>query len=748
MNLHSLSALKFELILEEIRVQKPYLRIQRKADGRYNFSDVLETRKLETKEKEKPLYFSLNNIQVEGGSIDLFDEGPNKKHTVRDLKLGMASIANTPQRVEIFVQPVLAGKFNGTPYEITGKTKPFADSLETVLDIDLQDLDLPYYLAYLPFKLNFQVPSAYLDAKAKLTFLRSKEKPMAVTIQGDLAVKKLAVDDGEGKPVVRVPRLDVSIASLKLLDRMAHLTRVALHSPEIEIRRQPEGTINLLSFLPETGEKKKEDGKTDPAGPFTIEIDEAGVSAGKIVFSDLSLKQPFKTTLSPIDIRVSHFSNGPDKKTGIAVSLATEAKETVKVEGNLSIQPLQGEGSFEIKNVPLGKYSPYYQERILFDISDGRVDLASRYEYAVRGKETPISLKELSLSLQSLRLRQKEAKEDFLKIPLLNIRETQLDLSKRELRVGSVAGEKGNLELTRLKDGALDLMALIPAVPKGPEDKAAPEQPWVATLGKLALEQFAVRVKDLAPSTPVSHTFEKIRVTGENISTGKGQKGKLSLSLILNQRTDVSVRNTLSIDPLQIDGLLEIKRLPFGPYAPYYQDRILFDIEAGEAEFQTAYHFSKGKEGAEIRLSDLSSSVAGLKLKKKGEPEPFLDVPAASVKGASLDLNRQEIFVREVTTEKGAVQVRRSKNGEINLLTLLPAPKIDPASGKENPPKDERPWAVKVETMSLRGYQVKVEDREPPEPVRMRIQDLELKTEDFSIGSRPEKQSLRFFSFR
>ena len=733
-NLHSLSALKFELILEEIRVLKPYFRLQRKVDGTYNFSDLLEKRKAETKAKEKPLYFSLNNIQVQEGSIDLFDEGPNKKHTVRELKLGMASIANIPQRVEIFVQPVLAGKFNGTPYVISGKTKPFADSLETILDIDFQDLNLPYYLAYIPFKLNFRIPSAYLDAKAKLTILRSKEQPMAVTLQGDLTLKKLAVDDGEGKPVVRVPRLDVAIASLKPLDRAAHLTKVVLHSPELEIRRQTDGAINLLSLLPETSEKKKEDTKAGPESPFTIDIDEAGLSAGKVVFSDFSLKQPFKTTLSPVEVRISHFSNSPDKKTEVAVSLATEAKETVKAEGNLSIQPLQGEGNFEIKGIPLRKYSPYYEERILFDIADGRVDFASRYEYAVRGKETPVLLKDLSLSLQSLRLRQKKEKEDFLKIPLLNVRDTQLNLSQRELTVGSVTGEKGNLELTRLQDGTLDLMALVPAVPKGPEEKTAPEQPWVATLGKLALEQFAVRVRDQALAAPVSHTVEKIRVTGENISTGKGQKGKLSLSLLLNQRTDVSARSTFSIDPLQVDGLLEVKRLPLRPYAPYYQDRILFEVEGGEAEVQTEYRFSKGGAGAEIRLAELSSSVAGLKLQKKGEPEPFLEIPAASVKGASLDLNRKEISVREVATEKGAVQVRRSKKGEINLLTLLPAPQKDPAPGRENPPKDEQPWAVKVKAVSLSGYQVKVEDREPPETVRMLIEDLEVKGEDLSTA--------------
>ena len=41
-NLQSLSALKMALILEEIRLSKPYVRITRNKDLSYNFSDLLE----------------------------------------------------------------------------------------------------------------------------------------------------------------------------------------------------------------------------------------------------------------------------------------------------------------------------------------------------------------------------------------------------------------------------------------------------------------------------------------------------------------------------------------------------------------------------------------------------------------------------------------------------------------------------------------------------------------------------------
>ena len=79
-------------------------------------------------------------------------KGPTRNTRSANLNTRDGFDSNTPQRVEIFVQPVLAGKLNGTPYEIAGKTKPFRRFPGDVFwTSNLQDLDLPYYLAYLPF---------------------------------------------------------------------------------------------------------------------------------------------------------------------------------------------------------------------------------------------------------------------------------------------------------------------------------------------------------------------------------------------------------------------------------------------------------------------------------------------------------------------------------------------------------------------------------------------------------------------
>ncbi len=53
LNLGSLSALRMALVLKEIRITKPYVRIIRNKDLSYNFSDLLEEKEPAPPEKAK-----------------------------------------------------------------------------------------------------------------------------------------------------------------------------------------------------------------------------------------------------------------------------------------------------------------------------------------------------------------------------------------------------------------------------------------------------------------------------------------------------------------------------------------------------------------------------------------------------------------------------------------------------------------------------------------------------------------------
>ena len=55
----------------------------------------------------------------------------------------------------MFVQPSLSATINGKTFNLNGRTKPFTDSLETIFDVTISELDLAQYLAYVPGKTQF-----------------------------------------------------------------------------------------------------------------------------------------------------------------------------------------------------------------------------------------------------------------------------------------------------------------------------------------------------------------------------------------------------------------------------------------------------------------------------------------------------------------------------------------------------------------------------------------------------------------
>ena len=173
-NLDIRSIFKRAPVIEEFTVRKPYVHLVRNKDKTYNFSDLLALIKEEPKdEKKEPLLFSVNNIVIENGGIDFIDSPFDTAHTVREMNIGIPFISNIPEYIDTYVQPHFAATINGDTYALEGKTKIFKESRETIFNILIEDLDLPFYLAYVPHELNITIPSGKLDVQSTITFSMS-----------------------------------------------------------------------------------------------------------------------------------------------------------------------------------------------------------------------------------------------------------------------------------------------------------------------------------------------------------------------------------------------------------------------------------------------------------------------------------------------------------------------------------------------------------------------------------------------
>ncbi|HET6515317.1 MAG TPA: DUF748 domain-containing protein [Thermodesulfovibrionales bacterium] len=721
LNIEAASLVKRGLIISEIRLERPFLNIVLNEDLSYNFSDIIEEFTSTSKPSSKPLRFSLNDIHVRNGSLDFWDGPRQTKHTVRDMNIAIPFLSNLPYAVETYTQPKFEAKINNVPLLLQGMTKPFADSLETSFDLNIKGLDIPYYLAYVPFGMDFKILSGSVDTAAVLSYTQYKDRSPAITLAGSIGFKNIRLVEKNDSPLIGLPLVDISISSADLLSRKVRLSKVFLQSPEIDLVLDKAGRPNLESLIPEKGYVLKR-GEESPA--LVVDADEVIMADGRLSFSDLSGKRSFKTTLENIEMKIDHFSNGRDKKSALSFSLRTEAGEGMKVTGDFSVDPLTSAGTAEFRQLVLKKYSPYYRDSILFEITRGDLDIMTMYEYAKAEPDPEIRFSRMAATLRSLMLKRRDEEREFLRIPVVTIADTAIDLKKREITVGQLSTDGGVLSLKRYPDGRVNVGDLLPSSPPAtgkpqPGKKENPGKPWLLVLRNIAAENYAIKGEDLVPAQEVIINAERIRFRGEGISTAKGAKAKAALSFTVDKKGSVSANGAFSIDPLSMALAVDVKDVSIVPVQPYFTDKVKVIVTDGavssKGNFSFAYTEAKGIAVAYKGEASLSHFATVDKL----NAEDFLKWTSLYLSGVDIGYRPLSVGINEVALSDFYSRLIINADGSLNVQGIIEdsggSPESPgPAREEERPSsvqKDLSPKMVKIEKVTLQGGTINFSDR-------------------------------------
>lgn len=296
------SALRLAPVLEAIAVDGLTANIVRLEAQRFNFTDIVE--RIQAKPKgDKPAQFSLNNIELKSGTVNFDDRVVGTHHAATDIRIGIPFLSNLPTDAEITVQPAFEAKIDGTPVALTGETRPFHQSRESSIDIKLDGLDIPKYLAFSPVKLNFEVPAGKLNTNLRIAFRQAvaatAERPAQsarTLVAGQFQVNGFALSAPAGKdaaPLVAWKSVGVSIEEFEPLQRRLVLGEVTADGPELNVVRDRDGALNWLRFAQQpvhsTGPAAAgpDAGKTGPFGivlkRVSVRDDRGGSREGEAV---------------------------------------------------------------------------------------------------------------------------------------------------------------------------------------------------------------------------------------------------------------------------------------------------------------------------------------------------------------------------------------------------------------------------------------------------------------------------------
>ncbi|MBP2685262.1 MAG: hypothetical protein H6Q81_167 [Deltaproteobacteria bacterium] len=735
-------------VLSEVRVTRPIVNIVRRPDGSYNFSDLLEEfgkKRAKRKEEERLLKYSFNNIRIVDGSLD-FDDGPKmNRHEVRKIQIAIPFLSNLPYYADRYVQPSFSAVVNGDPVSFVGKTKPFTESLETTFDLNVVDLDITNYLEYVPMQREYEIPSAFLTVNAVLSFTQHKNKPPTLRAEGDVILKDVRVWGRDKSPMLYLPLVKASISPSDLAAREFRLASLRIQEPEGDVSIDRDGKINLLSLMPQEEKENVEEAKgrktTPNEGSGTKEpifsVASLRLAGGKVRFADASRGIPFKTELGELRVDVDNVSTEAGKKADAGVSFSTESGETLELNGNLSLSPLGSEGTVSLAKVVLKKYAPYYSDSVRFDVDGGSLDARSGYRFAGGDGGPEFRLSGLGASISDLRLRQREEKEEFLRIPALAVKDAEVDPGRKEVVVGEIATAKGTVAVRRSVGAGTNIARLVPegSHPAKPADakepagipsggKAPTAQPWRVTIKKTVVNGYAVRFEDRTTAPPVEIVLDRFRLAAENIAIGTHQRGRFSFSTRYNRQGNVSLGGTFSADPPSFNAKFQADNLPIGPMQPYYTERVKIFLTGGSisAEGNVSVDARKDQPLRAGFRGDVT--VNGFSSLDKDLEEDFLKFSTLHFGGVDVEYHPTSVAIREISLTDFYSRIIVHPDGTLNLQGIVAKEGVGrdnallhPAAAgvpEKTAPADNASQApevpVRIDTVTLQGGSVKFSD--------------------------------------
>lgn len=315
-NLSSSSLFKFAAVVDEIRLQGPRVAVARVGEGRYDISDLLDEW---LKPKDEPdtgtPRFSLNNIQVVGGKIVFDDQPKNKVHTISDLNFGVPFVSSLPYQAEALVEPSFSASIDGSTVALKGRSKPFAGTHESELDLDLDRFELAGLQPYLPESLPLRLGSGTLDSELKVVFKEVSDQVFSLGVIGSAHISALALAESNGQALLGWKRLDVDLDNLDPLNRKFAVKRVALDGLDVNLTVNRQGEFNVLALLDKMSKPaakapaEKALAPAAPAAALTWSLGEFVLSNGLLRWHDDSKQTPVAGEVRDLHARVGRIDS-------------------------------------------------------------------------------------------------------------------------------------------------------------------------------------------------------------------------------------------------------------------------------------------------------------------------------------------------------------------------------------------------------------------------------------------------------
>ncbi len=730
------------LIIDDLTLERPFVRIEKQGPESFNFSDFIPAESAPPAapaEPTNPFLFSFNNLQIHDGTLTFVDSSDQLDlvHRIAELNLAVPFVGNIPYLVERYIQPALSLKIDDSPLVARGQMKPFHDSVETRLELNLNGVDLPYYAAYLKPFLPFELSDGRFSAQLELSYRVSRTQQPKLLIGGDLSLSALRLEQ-QGQTFFFLPLLLVQIDWINPFEDEYHFSAISLYDPQLQVERNDRGEINLLGLLPPesagatSAEQPEVRQKKKPLPHLTIET--LRLREGSIDFHDAVPPGGFSSHIEPINLLARELSTREAPPARIDFELQTSHKEELKLDADLNLAPLDLKGHAQLSGLPLAAYRPYL------------LPYLTRTPRGTVGLETDFSVTEAGQQLSHLNfllsgLQQEFSDSDFFRLGTLNLTDASVRLPEREVEVSAFSLAQGQLVLSRDAQGTLPFESLLRPQPEPPqaETPQASEEtatsgeknaasPWSLKLAHFAIEDFGARFTDGAAPHPAPVEVKHLALQIDDLHWPQAAPSPWQFSADWGAGGALSAEGNLVHTPPKLDGKLRVKQFDLRPVNSYIPLDLLLKLASAKLDSGLTFDLAQGDRfGGQIK-----GEVGLRRFSVAGVSEELLRWESLQFEEIQFDLDPLALAIARVSLNNYLAKIRVEPDGRVNLNQIQAETET---TGSETTPAADTPSAptavaaadapseaqaeplppIRIDEVTLQGGELSFVDRHLPQ---------------------------------
>jgi uncharacterized protein involved in outer membrane biogenesis/outer membrane protein OmpA-like peptidoglycan-associated protein len=618
------------LHLDAVELDKPKTELLFSKDGTLNLAGLFKLPPSDPATPDeppsKPFPLRIGEIKLANGYVHFQDMRPSEpiEFLYDELNFELKNLSTLPEdNADMTLVAVGPG---GGQIDWVGRISLVPISSEGTLKVTDGKMKVfwPYVRDALPLVLKDGVIN--FNTHYKLSLAKETELLLDKT---SLSVAPFAIDTPDGRPLVRLKKLDVSETSIDLAKQLVTVGKIRSEGLETWAARESDGQLDwqkLFASQPsKTQEKKAEAAKKEPATatgaettakteatapskPWQVLLRDTQLRDYRIHLADKVPKEPVAIDVGPLNLDLTNFDSLNKSPFNLKLDTGLGKQGKLTAEGEVNLAPVRAKLNVTTRDIDLRVAQSYVTPFIRLEVRSGMlntdlaVDLKSTEPLAlgITGKAQVDQLH----TLDTLKSR------DFVKWQRVNVEGLNFQLGD-SLSIASINLEQPYARFVIADDRTTNIDDLLipqpadstPAAAKT-KSAASADKPMGIHIGEVNINNGSANFADFSLTPNFATAVQQLNGKIGTLDNRQDKPAPVDIKGKVDRYAPVTIKGALNpFNPLaSLDIATSFKRVELTTLTPYSGKFAGYRIRKGRLNLDLHYLITKGQLKAENKV--------------------------------------------------------------------------------------------------------------------------------------------------